>query len=217
MMEGVAKLVDRLDNGRRAAFARRIGLNKSTVHYWLKQDGVPTLAAHLRIASQTGISLEALLTGAICGETPNYREAPSLADLFPEYKKRASPRRRDSSSIKAQMDDIGRSDVSVSVMEAARRLNMHPRELYRVENEKARAIGAKWREDQRDRSEEHQLEAARAIEAAVEVLLSRGRAANLREVQRLVPREVLGGVRGLFAMIKEAAGKIEDSKSATLP
>jgi hypothetical protein len=217
MMEGVAKLIERFDGGESASFAWRIGLNKSTVHYWLKQGGIPTLAAHLRIASQTGVSVEALLTGCVDDEVRSLRGSPSLTELFPDYKKRASPCQHDTAGIDAQMGKIGQSVDPVSVREAARRLKIHPRQLYRIENEKARVIGAKWQEQQRHRSEQHRLEAVRAIEAAVEDILSSGKAPNLREVQQLVPREALGGVRGLFAMIQEAAQKIEDSKSATLP
>jgi hypothetical protein len=212
MMEGVRQLVDQIDDGKSARFARRLGLNKTTVHGWLKQGGVPTLAAQLRIASQTGVSLEALLTGAIGDSVTTYRESPSLAELFPDHKKRASPRHRDTGDIEAQVDDLRRLDVSVSVMEAARRLKVHPRELYRLENQKARAIAAKWREDQRDRSEQHRLQAVRAIEVAVEEILSRGKAPNLREVQQLVPREVLGGVRGVISMIQKATAKTLPSR-----
>jgi hypothetical protein len=217
MMEGILKLVDQLDDGMSARFARRIGANKSTVHFWFKQGGVPTLAAHLRIASQTGASLVALLTGSVDGEAPCLRESLSLAALFPDYKKRASPRRGDTAGIATQMDKLRQSDVAVSVSEAARRMNVHRRRLYSRDNEKAHIIGAKWREEQRHRSEQHRLEAVGAIAAAVEDILSRGKAPNLREVQQLVPREVLGGVRGVFAMIQEATQKIEGSGAAPWP
>jgi hypothetical protein len=217
MIEGILKLVEQLDRGESARFARRIGLNKSSVHYWFKQGGVPTLAAHMRIASQTGVSLKELLLGAIGGTVATDRGSPSLAELYPAYKKRASPRQHHIANIQAQMDEAGPPDVAASVREAARRLKLHPRQLYRLENEKARVIGAKWREDQRDRSEQHRLAAFRAIQAAVEDILSRGKAPNLREVQQLVPREVLGGVRGVVTMIQEAARKVADSPPATLP
>ncbi|KVR40953.1 hypothetical protein WK17_21250 [Burkholderia multivorans] len=78
-------------------------------------------------------------------------------------------------------------------------------------------MGASWVERQRHRSEQHRLEATRAIEAAVENILSSGKAPNLREVQQLVPQEVLGGVRGVIAMIQEATLKIERLQSAPLP
>jgi len=217
MMEGILKLVDELDDGMSSRFARRIGANKSTVHYWFKQGGVPTLAAHLRIASQTGVSLVALLTGSVDGEARCLCESPSLAELFPDYRKRASPSQRDGTDIKEQMDEVRQSDVAISVREAARRLNVHRRRLYNRDNEKAHIIGAKWREEQRHRSEQHRLEAVGAIAAAVEDILSRGKAPNLREVQQLVPREVLGGVRGVFAMIQEATQKIEGSGAAPWP
>jgi hypothetical protein len=217
MMERILKLVKQLDGGMNARFARRIGANKSTVHWWLKQGGVPTLAAHLRIASQTGVSLLALLTGAIDDNASSLRESPSLAELFPDYRKRAPPHQRDGADIKEQMDEVRQSDVAISVGEAARQLEVHRRQLYRLDNAKAHIIGAKWLEQQRHRSEQHRLEAARAIEAAVTDILSSGKAPNLREVQQLVSREVLGGVRGLFAMIQKASAKTEESKSATLP
>jgi DNA-binding phage protein len=217
MIQGILKLVEQFDDGMSARFARRIGLTKSTVHWWLRQGGVPTLAAHLRIASQTGVSLEELLTGAIGNKVRSCDEFPSVAELFPDYKKRASPRQHDTAGIEAQMDEFCQSIGSGSVQEAARRLKIHPRLLYRIVNEKARIIGAKWREDQRDRSEQHRLDAARAIEVAVENIVSRGKAPNLREVQRLVPQDVLGSVRGLIAMIQEATLKVEGSQFATLP
>jgi hypothetical protein len=212
MMEGMLKLIERLDGGRSALFARRIGLNKTTVHYWLKQGGVPTLAAHLRIASQTGVSLDALLLGVIDGTVANERGFPSLTELAPDYRKRASPRQHDIANIAAQMNDFAQAAVSIGVREAARRLKLHPRELYRLENEKARVIGAKWAELQRAHREQHRLEAVRAIETAVEDIFWRGKTPNLREVQQLVPREVLGGVRGVIAMIQEASAKTPSSR-----
>ncbi|WP_081063714.1 TniQ family protein [Burkholderia multivorans] len=217
MIERVRKLVEQLDDGKSARFARRIGLNRSTVHWWLQQGGVPTLAAHLRIASQTGVSLEELLVGATGNSIPSLRESPSLAELFPDCRKRSSPHRHDVAELEAKMDKLGQSAVSVSVRELARQLKIHPRQVYILENAKARAIGASWVERQRHRSEQHRLEATRAIEAAVENILSSGKAPNLREVQQLVPQEVLGGVRGVIAMIQEATLKIERLQSAPLP
>ncbi|WMY12854.1 hypothetical protein [Paraburkholderia phenoliruptrix] len=217
MIDGIAKLVEQLDGGMTARFARRIGLTKTTVHWWLKQGGVPTLAAHLRIASHTGVSLETLLTGAIGGSVASLPEFPSLAELFPDCKKRASPRQRNTAEIEAKLDDLRQPDVAISVSEAARRLRIHRRTLYRLENEKARVLGEKWAEHQRARREQHRLDAVHAIEAAVGDILSSGKAPNLREVQQLVPRKVLGGVRGVVTMIQEAAAKIEGLQSATLP
>lgn len=212
MMAGVRKLVEQLDGGKSALFARRIGLNKTTAHYWFKQGGVPTMAAHLRIASQTGVPLDALLLGATHGTVATERGFPSLRELAPDYTKRASPRQHDIANIAAQMNDFAQAAVSIGVREAARRLKLHPRELYRLESEKARVIGAKWAELQRAHREEHQLEAVRAIEAAVEEIFSRGKTPNLREVQQLVPREILGGVRGVIAMIQDASAKTTPSR-----
>ncbi|SPB14784.1 TetR family transcriptional regulator [Caballeronia novacaledonica] len=217
MIAGILKLVEQLDGGMSARFARRIGLNKSTVHYWLKQGGVPTLAAHLRIASQTGVSLVALLTGAIGDSVVSLHESPSLAELVPDYKKRALPVHRDTAEIEAIMDKLRQSDVAISVSEAARRMKVRRRQLYRLEHEKTRRIGARWEEHQHACTEQHRREAARAIEVAVEEILSSGKAPNFREVQQMVPRNVLGAVRGVIAMIQEAKRKIEGSRSATLP
>lgn len=209
MTDGILKLVDKLDGGKYALFARRIGLNKSTVHYWLREGGAPTVEAHLRIASQTGVPLVALLTANI-GHTDNHAaESLSLAELFPESKKRPSPRVLDHENIGAQLDALNESVEPVSVREAARRLKIHPRQLYLAQNEKTRALGARWKCHLSQRSEANRRRAGDAIAGAVKDLLAEGKSANLRQVQTRVTPEVLGSVRNVVGMIKEVKASLD--------
>ncbi|MCS3395322.1 TniQ family protein [Burkholderia thailandensis] len=107
MLDAIQTLVTRLDNGKGALFARRVGLSKTTVHYWLKQAGAPALPAHLRIASQTGLALPQLLTGDLIDWAPCSAEVHQLALLFPDETKRAAARAIDWDSVRAERNDLG--------------------------------------------------------------------------------------------------------------
>jgi hypothetical protein len=63
--QGLERLVASLDNGNIPAFARRLGSPYETVKPWLSRNIRPTMAGHLRIASQTGVTLVELLTGGV--------------------------------------------------------------------------------------------------------------------------------------------------------
>jgi DNA-binding XRE family transcriptional regulator len=63
LINAISQIIEEMDNGQSALFARRIGVAKSTVHNWLKGDGTPTLKASLKIAAHSGASLTQLLSG----------------------------------------------------------------------------------------------------------------------------------------------------------
>jgi hypothetical protein len=209
IIEGFFSLVERLDDGNSALFARRIGLNRSTVHYWLKQGGVPTLAAHLRIASQTGLALPEVLTGAVGTLSSTRSEQFELTKLFPEYKKRASPQARDLSYINSQLDALSRTHVSVSVKEAARRLNIHPRQLYQITNEKSRSMGARWKSENLRRGEQSRERVSQAIENAFFEIVAEGKAPNLRQLRRHIPKKILGSTRGVIDLLRRVKKRTE--------
>ncbi|CAE6714809.1 TniQ family protein [Paraburkholderia nemoris] len=208
MIEGLFNLVSRLDDGKIAVFARRIGLNKSTVHYWFNQGGTPAMRAHLCIVSQTGILLPALLTGEITKAQPISTRSPTREEFSQLRRNRASPTTRDCDRINEQLEAFIVSGDSISVSEAARRLNIHPRQLYNIANEKARILGQKWKNQQRSRGQRSRDRAAAFIEVALLDILAEGKGANLRELRNRIPRNVLGSVRDIFTLLEEVKMKV---------
>ena len=203
MLDAIQALVTRLDNGKGAVFARRLGLSKTTVHYWLKEGGAPALPAHLRIASQTGLSLPQLLTGNLTGWNPGTAEVHQLALLFPDETKRAAARSIDWDKIREELHAFSRLPSIVSVSEAARRLDVDPRSLYQHANKEARVLAERWTQYMKRRKEHSVVNARIVIEAACRDILADGKAINLRELHCRVPREVLGSIRGVIDVLQE--------------
>jgi hypothetical protein len=203
MLDSIRELVQRLDDGKSARFARRIGLSKNSVHYWLAEGGTPGLLALLRIASQSGLTLPKLLAGDLAGWVPASADIHDLNSLFPEAKKRASPERRDWDKIRAQVAALNESSAVVSVREAARDLNVNVRQLYIHANEEARALAVRWNEHRQRLSEESRRKTRKVIERIYPEIAAKGKAVNLREVIAHVPKEDLVGVRDVFSVLQE--------------
>ncbi|WP_175789892.1 TniQ family protein [Burkholderia ambifaria] len=211
MRDTIHQLVVRLDNGKSALFARRIGLNKVTVHYWLKKDYLPNLPGHLRIASQTGLALPKLLTGELSNWPSTTAEIHPLALLFPDHKRRASPRVLDWDNVRAELTALSQLPVPISVMEASQRLGIAKRQLYDNANGEARILAERWRQHMQQRSAQSRETARAAIEAACRDIVAGGKAAHLRELKGRVPKEVLGSFRGVIGLLKETKNRSVES------
>lgn len=210
MITGIRCLVAMLDDGKSAVFARRLGLNKSTVHYWLIQHGTPGIAAHLRIASQTGVPLANLLLGDVQAVQDPCVSAPSLSALFPGGKKRAAGHTRDWGRIKEQLEQLNGSAAPISVTEAARRLNLSARSLYLHTNESARAIGARWKEHNDHRGVESRERARKIIEEALTELMAEGSSANLRLLRDRIPKETMNSFGNVITLLREAKKRMRE-------
>jgi DNA-binding phage protein len=203
MLGAILALVTKLDNGKGAVFARRIGLGKATVHHWLKNGGTPTLSAHLRIASQTGLAVPQLLTGNLSSWTPCTAEVHQLALLFPDETKRAAARVIDWDKIRDELHAFSRLPSIISVSEAARRLDVDARLLYQHANKEARILAERWKQYMLRRKEQSVVNARTIIEAACRDILADGKAINLRELNTRVPKDVMGSIRGVIDVLQD--------------
>lgn len=196
-------LVTRLDHGKSAAFARRIGLSKTTVHHWLKEEGTPTMPALQRIASQTGLSLPRLLTGDLTAWPPASIEIYQLSLLFPEEESRPPARTHDWTEVRRKLTAMGRAPEIISLAEVARRLDVSTRILYLNANREARFLAERWRRFVQRKGEQNMANARAMIEKACEGIIADGKALNLRELRGRVPDEILGGVCGVIDLLQE--------------
>lgn len=207
LLNTIRELITRLDTGKSALFARRIGLNKVTVHYWLKEGCIPNLSGHLRIASQTGLALSKLLTGELSNWPGTTAEIHPLASLFPDHRKRVAPRVLDWNSVRAELTALSQLPVPISVMEASQRLGIAKRQLYDNANGEARILAERWRQYMQQRSAQSREIARTAIETACRDIVAEGKAAHLRELKGRVPKEVLGSFRGVIGLLQETKSK----------
>jgi transcriptional regulator with XRE-family HTH domain len=204
LIVAIEKLILEMDDGRYAAFARRIGVGKSTVHHWLRNAGTPTLEVSLNIAAQCGVSLQQLLIGDLSNWQKPVPER-QLVLMLPkiEQKKRDAPRNLDWEDIEAQLQDFLKLPTPISVLEAARRLDVEARQLYLRANRTTRQLGVRWK-DYLKRRQMAAVAAARPyLEQACLAILTERKAVTRREIVARVPAEILSPVAHLLDVIKD--------------
>lgn len=131
LVAAMRHIIEEMDGGLGAHFARRVGVTKSTAHYWLQGDKTPTLETTMGVASQSGIALADLLQGNTSGwKPPSTAQQLTLAFAKPEVRPRAVPRDIDWHEVHRQLQAFLKLPTPISVHEAARRLHMGSSQLY---------------------------------------------------------------------------------------
>ncbi|RJG06289.1 helix-turn-helix domain-containing protein [Noviherbaspirillum cavernae] len=208
----ITQLIAEMDNGQSAAFARRIGIGKSTIHHWLKTGGTPTLEISLKIAAQCGLSLRHLLTGELSGWRPpanNDQLVLTLPNLTSEV--RRSPRTLDWQHVEAQLHAFLEMPTPISVLEAARRLDVEARQLYLRANRVTRQLGERWKDYVRRRQQASVANASPYLEAACLEIWAEGKAVTRREIAARVPAEILSPVANLLNVLKDVHAYLRSS------
>ena len=203
------EVISRMDAGRGASFAHRIGVAKATVHNWLKDGGIPGLEASLCVAAHSGLSLTQLLTGDLNGWKVPTEVRQSALPLGSAAKSREAPRQHDWPAIQAQLDIILKLPQPISVAEAARQLHIDVRLLYLHANRQARTLSERWRQFLSRTSRDKRQQARAAIEDVCRGLRAENLGCSMREIEQRVPSEILNGVEGLYEMVADVVREIE--------
>lgn len=201
-----------MDNGQSAAFARRIGIGKSTIHHWLKTGGTPTLEISLKIAAHCGLSLVRLLTGDLNDWRPPASDCQLVLTLpQPASEVRSRPRALDWPHIEAQLQIFLALPTPISVLEAARQLDVEARQLYLRTNRVTRQLGERWKDYVRRRQQASVAKAWPYLEAVCLEIWAEGKAVTRREIAARVPAEILSPVTNLLNVLKDVQAHLKNS------
>lgn len=204
LLNAIRHIVQEMDAGQSARFAKRIGISKGTVHYWLQGNKTPTLNTSLRVASQSNISLTDLLRGNISGWTAPKTTQQLTLPLGKLEPRAYAPRRRiDWQEVETQINKLAQQPTPVSVREAARQLHLQPTQLYLNANAATRQLAVRWVAYTKRQRELNLQNALPHLHAAVHDILIDGKAPNLREVSARVDPQVLSSVHGLFGVLRD--------------
>lgn len=207
--EALREIITQMDGGQGTRFARRIGLAKTTVHHWLKDDGIPTLHCALKIAAHTGLTLPDLLMGNLDGWSPPAPVAQMVLALNDSARqRRATPREHDWEDIRTKLVAFSRLPTPISVAEAARRLDLNSRHLYLQANRESRILGERWMRFVSRRREINMARVRPILKAACLEILREGRAISLREVEARVPHQDLASVESIFELLREIQAEL---------
>ena len=203
-IHAISQIIEEMDNGQSAVFARRIGVAKSTVHNWLKGEGTPTLKASLKIAAHSGASLKQLLNGDLSTWACPQVEPQLVLNLpQPKPRTRTVKRERNWTEIENKLREFLVSPTPITVREAARRLNIDTRLLYLRANMLTRQLGERWKDYLRRRQDEHVVNAWPHLEQACIDIWAEGKAVTLREVIARVPAPILAPLSNLLLNLKD--------------
>lgn len=203
LIGAVTRIITEMDAGQSAAFARRVGVGKSTVHHWLNRHGTPKLAVSLNISSHCGIALVELLSGDTSRwEPPVPAEQIALDMVTAQRVKRATARELDWAEIETQLTAYLLLPTPIPVLEAARMLDVEARQLYLRVNRTTRRLSARWLAYTRRRQELNVASAWPHLESACRDILAEGRAVTKREITERVPKKVLATVPRLLDVLK---------------
>ncbi|MCQ9376117.1 TniQ family protein [Methyloversatilis sp. XJ19-13] len=214
LVDSITLLIAEMDNGQSASFARRIGVAKSTINYWLKGDGTPTIDASLKIAAQTGASLTQLLTGNLAEwRRPEPEEQLVLTLSRPSPRARAVARDLDWAEIDRQLKQFLSLPTPISVRDAASRVAVEPRQLYLRCNLHTRQIGARWKKYIRQCQDEKVVVAWPYLEQACIDIWAEGKAVNLREVIARVPAPIFCSITNVLQILRDVQAHLAMHRS----
>ncbi len=214
LISTLEQLISQMDHGKSSAFAKRLGIAKSTVHHWLKGDGTPTLETSLQIATYCGLSLTNLLTGHLLNWLPPETDHQLQLMFEPSVSRsRQAPRKLDWKSIEVQLGAYLLLPTPVSVLEVARQLGIEARQLYLRANKTTRQLADRCKKYRRKRYEAHVVKAWPYLERTVHELLAEGKAVTRREIMARVPNEILAPIANLSGVLNDVKAHIAASAS----
>lgn len=214
LLAAIENIITTMDGGQSASFARRIGVAKSTVHSWLRGAGTPSLDSSLKIALQCGVSLPKLLAGDLDSwQPPVAAKQLALRLLNPKREFREPSRELDWEEIERKLSGFLLLPTPITVLDAAKQLNVEARQLYLRANRTTRMLGERWLTYSR-RRQVMKLELARPhLEAACKEIHAEGRAITKREIVKRVPPAVLSTVPHLLHVLKDVRTQMLLSES----
>lgn len=110
--------------------------------------------------------------------------------------------------VRAELTAMSHLPGIISVLEAARRLDIDPRLLYQHANREARVLAQRWTQYMARRAQQSSEKATTAIEEASRDIVSDGKAINMREIRERVAPEVPGSVRKVIRLAKNARASL---------
>lgn len=204
--EVIDRLIGELDGGMAAQFARRLGVRKSTVHYWKHNRSALTLDAAVRIAIHCNTGLLALLQGDLGQWTaPTTLRQLSLKLHYPQTEGHRSRQQRDWSAIRQHLRQELTSPIPRSVSDIARALDIDDRHLYIQATDETRQLGERYLRYRHEQMQDKQANLHLQLKQACEHIYHSGDGVSMERVSDLVDRKTLNRVQNLYSVLSDIA------------
>lgn len=213
VQQTLVELISRLSDGNSSAFGKRIGVAKSTVHYWVHGKTALTLETALRIAAATGLSLEKLLMADMSGWVAPTEVCQLDLDLeFGSRQRTAVSRHIDWAEVREQLQRFSKELIPISLAEASRRMQIETNYLYLHANQEARILSARWQEYAKRQTAIRYKQARDSVVRICKQLMSEGKCPHMRDVRSMLTKEELASITSLIDLISDVTEELRSDK-----
>ncbi len=204
--ESIDRLIGELNGGMAAQFARRLGVRKSTVHYWKHSRTALTLDAAMRIAIHCNTGLPALLQGNLSQWTaPSTLRQLCLRLHYPQTASHRNRQQRDWPAIRQHLQQELTRPIPRSVSDIAGELDIDDRHLYIQATEEARQLGERYLRYRREQMHDKQAKLHLQLKQACEHIQQNGDGISMERMSELVERKMLNRVQNLYSVLSDLA------------
>ncbi|WP_368647348.1 TniQ family protein [Castellaniella ginsengisoli] len=213
--QGIERLIGDMDGGVAAHFARRLGVRKSTIHYWRTSRTPLTLDVLVRIATHCSISLASLLQGKLKGWHPSSTIQQLALKLdYPPTKQHRPKRQHDWDAIRQHLQSELNEAEPRSVTAIAKALDIDVRHLYIQATAEARALGERYVQHLRQRALKTQAVLHEELQRACQTLRDNDEAITVAQVANLVAPKTLNSTRHLYTVLSNLTGHAANDATA---
>jgi len=204
LADTLREVVTRMSGGNVARFAKRIGLSKSGVWYWVNRGGLPTIHAWLAISLNGGIPLYKLMQGDLDGWVPPIEPPQLLLALPPSARKGITSRVLDWVGITAELRSFLEDETPITLVEACVRVGVDAKHIYLRANPEARAIAARYRQYELQKKALQETQLRRILEDVLSQRLAQGyEGLSARDIREHLAGTEMANVRNTFVLIKQ--------------
>lgn len=208
--ETIDRLVGELDAGVAAHFAKRLGVRKTTVHYWKRTRAPLTLDAIVRCTLHCNIGVLALMQGDLTHwSAPSEIRQLALKLYYPPPTEHRNRQEHDWPAMRRHLCQELQSLIPKSVAEIARSLEMDERLLYIQATNEVRQLGERYLRYRHVQTQRKQSALHLQLQGACERIHQMGDGISATAVRCLVDKKTLNGVQNLYTVLSNFAANDE--------
>jgi hypothetical protein len=211
MHKSIEFLIEKMDFGVAAHFAKRIGIGKPCLHGWRKNRSAITLEGALQVGSFTGLDLASFFEGQTQKWVkPDVSEQLTLELQHPPRLAGRCPRVHDWPAIRMKLKGYLKAIEPLSVTQIGQELDVDDRLLYLHANDLSRQSAQRLLTYSECRFKVEIAHATEKVRQACFILSSQGVGISPAALEALVPRQTINVIPNLYTVLTEFAQSRSD-------
>lgn len=202
--DAIESLIEEMDGSVCAYFAKRIGVRKSTIHYWKSARSALTLDALTRVSIHCNLSLPELVQGSLAKWTaPSLQRQMSLSLDYPANPCHSKHKQRDWGAIRDFLNKELASPIVRSLAEVAEDLDIDDRHLYIRVTDEARMVGERYVQYLHEIAREREALYLAVLQETAREIHDEGEPVTVEAVTQVLGKPMVNSFRGLYSTLSQ--------------